>query len=399
MQRHLLIDGLAGAAMGDDWTLAPEVTMALPESSWAAFEPAPLPCAAPVIISFLAALSARLQQVGRDWPDLAAFGFWLRQRNQAPQAARMAGRAPLGVVFHLVPSNVPTVAFYSWLMALLAGNASVVRLSSRQDPEQEAMLRILAELFADPGWQAIAQRTRFIRYGHDETVTGWLSARCALRIIWGGDETIRAVRAIPLAPHAQEVVFPDRRSLALIDSRWLSGLDEHGWQRALQGLRLDCTRFNQLACASPTTLVWLGSPPPAVRQRLLEETFTPFAGDPRLAMERLVQCQMNVAGGGTDALTRLAGVTVLTQPTPSALQHIGGGTVAEWVADNWEAVQMQPWSMQTCVYLGESLSAARERLTAARGRIDRVVAPGQALAFDWFWDGIDMLSVFSRCIR
>ncbi|MGL6051992.1 MAG: acyl-CoA reductase, partial [Aeromonas salmonicida] len=31
-------------------------------------------------------------------------------------------------------------------------------------------------------------------------------------------------------------------------------------------------------------------------------------------------------------------------------------------------------------------------------RIDRVVTPGQALAFEWHWDGIDMLQVCSRGI-
>lgn len=58
----------------------------------------------------------------------------LRPRNIDEQRKHMAGRMPLGMVFHLVPSNVPTVAFYSWLMALLTGNSSVVRLSSRIDP-------------------------------------------------------------------------------------------------------------------------------------------------------------------------------------------------------------------------------------------------------------------------
>ncbi len=29
-------------------------------------------------------------------------------------------------------------------------------------------------------------------------------------------------------------------------------------------------------------------------------------------------------------------------------------------------------------------------------RIDRLVAPGQALAFDWFWDGQDLLASMSR---
>ncbi|MGL4776850.1 MAG: acyl-CoA reductase, partial [Aeromonas veronii] len=168
------------------WQAGPEVAFVAPVSGWQGFVIRPLPSFAPVICDFVAALSARLQQEGRENPDLAAFGFWLRPRQIEVQRKRMAGRVPLGMVFHLVPSNVPTVAFYSWIMALLMGNGSVVRLSSRIDPEQEAMLAILNELFSLPEWQEIASRTRFIRYDHDERITAWLSARCRLRIIWGG---------------------------------------------------------------------------------------------------------------------------------------------------------------------------------------------------------------------
>lgn len=395
MQRHLPMTP-SGATTGL-WQEGPAVSFVAPTTGWPTFCPQPLPCFAPVICDFVAALSARLQQEGRRHPDLAAFGFWLRSRQLAREQQRLQGRGPLGATFHLVPSNVPTVAFYSWLMALLMGNPCVVRLSSRRDPQQEAMLAILNELFSLGEWQEIAARTRFIRYDHDEDITAWLSALCRLRIIWGGDETIRQVRAIPLAPAAQEVVFPDRRSMAVLDSRWLAGLDPQEWQRTLDALQQDCTRFNQQACASPTTLCWLGEPDEGLRRRLLEALFAPFATDPALAMERLIHSQQNAAEQGAMKVTRLPGVTLLTPTSTLRLAHVGGGTVAEFVADTLNELLAQPWDMQTCVWVGGDRAGVEAVLpTASTCRIDRVVAPGQALAFEWHWDGIDMLQLCSR---
>ncbi|MGY3858727.1 acyl-CoA reductase [Aeromonas intestinalis] len=379
------------------WQAGPAVSFVAPMGSWQTFCPQPLSCFAPVICDFVAALSARLQQEGRRHPDLAAFGFWLRPRQLAREILRLQGRGAMGVTFHLVPSNVPTVAFYSWLMALLMGNPCVVRLSSRRDPQQEAMLAILNELFSLREWQEVAARTRFIRYGHDEGITAWLSARCRLRIIWGGDDTIRQVRAIPLAPEAQEVVFPDRRSMAVLDSRWLAGLDSQGWQRTLAALQQDCIRFNQQACASPTTLCWLGEPTEDLRYRLLKTLFAPFAQDPALVMERLIHSQQNAAEQGSIRVSCLSGVTLLTPANSLRLAYVGGGTVAEFMADTLSELLAQPWDMQTCVWVGDDRAGFEAALLVAPFcRIDRVVAPGQALAFEWHWDGIDMLQVCSR---
>jgi hypothetical protein len=397
MQRHFPV--IRSDADDVMWQSELEVAFVAPVCGWQGFVTCPQQSFAPIICDFVAALSARLQHEGRDNPDLAALGFWLRPRQLEQQKLRMAGHAPLGMVVHLVPSNVPTVAFYSWIMALLMGNASIVRLSSRIDPVQEAMLTILNEFFSLPEWQEIASRTRFIRYDHDECVTAWLSDRCRLRIIWGGDDTIRQVRAIPLSPRAQEVVFPDRRSMAVLDSQWFASLDAVTWQQTVAALQQDFTRFNQQACASPTTICWLGTPDSVLRRRLLEAIFAPFADNPALMMERFINSQQNAAHDGRIQMEVFAGVTLLTPAVSLRLAHIGGGTVAEFVADTLNELLLQPWDMQTCVWVGPDKTRLERALLVSPGcRIDRVTSPGQALAFEWIWDGIDMLHICSRGI-
>jgi acyl-CoA reductase-like NAD-dependent aldehyde dehydrogenase len=71
-------------------------------------------------------------------PASVALAYWLRPAQLARLAEEHARRAatepdvlrvPVGRVLHLAPSNVDTLFVYTWALAFLCGNASVVRLS------------------------------------------------------------------------------------------------------------------------------------------------------------------------------------------------------------------------------------------------------------------------------
>ena len=78
----------------------------------------------------------------------------------------------------------------------------------------------------------------------------------------------------------------------------------------------------------------------------------------------------------------------------------GGGVLLErHYADvpSWLAAGDQ---VQTCVCVGIAPAAVAAWLRQYPDtRIDRLVVPGQALAFDWFWDGQDLLAQMSRQTR
>ena len=48
--------------------------------------------------------------------------------------------------------------------------------------------------------RSCARSNRFVTYGHDDEITAALSAWCAHRVIWGGDEAVAAIRPLPLPP-------------------------------------------------------------------------------------------------------------------------------------------------------------------------------------------------------
>lgn len=376
------------------------IEFVLPASGWQGFTPVPLSVANETVIAFCAALSQRLLALGREWPDLAALGFWLRPVALNAHLQGYVSRSPLGLTLHLVPSNVPTLGVFSWLLALLTGNCAIVRLSRRQDPVQQQLLAECAALLADPQWQVIADRVRFIRYGHDEAITAVLSARCDLRVVWGGDATVHAIRAITLPPQARELVFPDRRSLALLDAAGWRALDDASRQRQLAALAQDISQFNQQACASPTTLVWLGDWTEPERTSLLAVLAAPFAAEPTNGMARLVNSQLALATGEAQRLEQAGTLSLLHGASRQPSISVGGGVLLERhyaELDEWLAAGDR---VQTCVCLGIPAATVAASLRQYPGtRIDRLVPPGQALAFDWFWDGQDLLAVMSRQTR
>ena len=398
MQRYIPVTTSKSTEVKNDIAWPEQgIEFVLPATGWQGFTSQPLAVADERVLTFCAALSQRLLTLGREWPDLAALGFWLRPIALKTHLQAYRSRSPLGLTLHLVPSNVPTLGIFSWLLALLAGNSAILRLSRRQDPVQQQLLAECAALLADPQWQVIAERVRFIRYGHDEAITAALSARCDLRVIWGGDATVSAIRAIALPPKARELVFPDRRSLAVLDAAGWRTLDAVSRQRQHAALAQDISQFNQQACASPTTLVWLGEWQASERTDLLTALAAPFAANPANGMARLVNSQLALATGEAQTQTTFGTLSVLQAAALQPQVTVGGGVLLERHYPDMDAWLADGDQVQTCVCIGIAPETVVSHLRQYPGtRIDRLVAPGQALAFDWFWDGQDLLASMSR---
>nr|WP_321242393.1 acyl-CoA reductase [uncultured Tolumonas sp.] len=372
-------------------------------TTWSAFELAPLAVFSESVIHFVTELSRRLLQLANSQPDLAALGFFLRPAalHQALQQYKHTDLMPLGLTFHLVPSNVPTVAFYSWLAALLQGNSAIVRLSSRSNQVQEAMLNLLNQMFSEVEWHAIAARVRFVRYPHNDAITEYFSAVCYSRVIWGGDSTIHEIRKIPLSAKAKELCFPERKSVAVLDSHYLNELSESEFTQLIQRLGLDISQFNQQACASPVLLVWRGEPSIALWQRFWLALSCQFPDEFADKLEQTVNLQLAACDGLISRVVQFGNLTIaeISHAADVTCCGFGDGLLVYQIVDELDDWLTQPASFQTCVYVGANkthfVELVKKSLTM---RIDRICSAGQALAFDWVWDGHDMLREFSRVL-
>lgn len=374
-----------------------------------------LPLHGALQVEFAAALSRALTHAAaaRAFPELVALGYWLRPAHlrrlldAAASAQSRTLRLPRGLVFHIAPGNVDTIFVYSWLLSLLCGNRSIVRLSSRASPQAALLQGLLSDLLADPAWRPVRERVAFVRYGHDDTLTARLSALCDLRVIWGGDRTVQAVRALPLPPHATELCFADKFSLTVLRASHVAALAPPAQAALAQALASDSFSFAQMACSSPRLVLWQGSmaDTEAARSRLwpLFDAAARRHADVIGAAERLNK-RIHADLLAMDVAVRIEPVAGpvqrvwLQRPAVHADLHCGGGLFHESRIDSLaDLAPLLSRRVQTLSQAGYSRDDWVDfvQQQAPRG-IDRIVPVGQALDFAPVWDGHDLWQAFTR---
>lgn len=386
-------------------------------------------------------------------PDVVTLAYWLRAANLQQLKAKASAdvRVGLGLVVHICPANVPVNFAFSLAFALLAGNSSVLRLSSKPSPSTDLIVQHIQQLLATPTHEALRSRLLLLRYAHDDVITAALLAQADGRMIWGGDATIAHMRQFKTPSRSREVAFADRYSLALLSPTAVLALDDAGLARLAQQLFNDVLLLDQAACSSPQLFVWLHaagdspsldlqSPAP---QTLVSHAASPHTANPQTASEpssavakaqqRLWPALAAVArdksslsaigqmnkwvdafdavlthpeirqvhtehGSAAGLLTRVA----LTR-LPDAPEQLRGyfGTLIEI-----ELPSLAPLAAvvneryQTLCYFGVEPSQLQQWLLASQLRgIDRIVPVGNAIDMGLYWDGYDLLSSLSRVIE
>jgi hypothetical protein len=362
----------------------------------------------------IAAFSARLLKTPafREDPACVAAAFWMRKANLHAFRAAFEARSrpdllwvPAGRVFHVAPSNVDTLFLYSWAIAFLCGNASVVRVSQNLPPAVRALLRALDQTAA--GHPVLADGNRFVTYDHDDEVSAIFSRWCSHRIVWGGDATVEALRRVPLNPHASERSFASKFSSALFHAgRYLAATDSER-EEVARAFFNDFFGFDQAACSTPQVLFWAGSPEEAraATARFLDalqgeaerrgHTVDPARANRRInhAFDLAIRAESRVDLGHP----ALVAVEVLDLRDLDK-EICGGGFLRIVRVPSPEAVlPFLDERDQTITHFGFTEGEVRDmgRAFAPTG-IDRLVPVGEALAFDPVWDGFDLME---DCLR
>lgn len=365
--------------------------------------------------AFLAAFGKRLLRpaLARRHPELGSLGFFLRPSELARTVDGLAGehvRVPRGLVFHLPPANVDTVFVYSWALSALVGNRNVVRLSARSGPVAEVIVETLHEALADAD-PVVGETQRIVSYDRsDDAVTAALSAACDLRVIWGGDGTVRDIRRHPLSPHARDLVFPDRSSFAVVcAAAWLCA-PRAARATVAEGFVNDTYWFDQAACSSPRTVFWVGTADDcdAARADFTDHvsrvvTVRGWGVDAAMAVEKRVSTYGLAADGVAERVefrgNALADVT-LAAAAAAPRRWLGAGTFAHArLGSLAELAPLIERRDQTMTHFGFGRSELEELARGLAGRgVDRMVPVGSALSFHRVWDGVDLPAEFTRLV-
>lgn len=373
----------------------------------------------PTLLALGDELSQRLLRdpEARRFPELQALGFWMRRaelerlKKEFAALARPGTRlAPRGLVFHVPPANVDTMFVYSWLFSLLTGNASVIRLSSRESPLTAILCRLLSETLSAGRFSELRLGLAVVAYGHEEEPTAAFSKACDLRVLWGGDEAVNSIRAFPLKPRARDLTFPDRWSFCAMDAAKFLALSETAAGKLTQAFYNDSFWFDQRACSSPRLLVWRGGAKQAeaAGKRLFSGVDALVrAKGPRFetgaVLKKLAfvhEAVLDTPVAAARAISNELTVLPLSDLSRLGREHCGAGLFFQaGVSRLGELSGFLGEKDQTMTTFGFSKAELDKLVAALNGRgLSRVVPVGQALSFSRFWDGYDLLREMTQLV-
>jgi hypothetical protein len=394
------------------------VVCAFPDAANAAAHIAAAPSIPPFdarIVDFVKRFSDEIlrSRALRAYPETVAFGYWIRgarlqQMEQAFYALPTSGLlTPRGVAFHIAPANVDTIFLYSLVISLLAGNRNIVRISSRESEQVAIMCQLLQQLLGSPPCDVVSDRLLVVRYEHSEAVTREFSGLADVRVVWGGDTTVDAIRKIPLPPNGVEVNFADKVSFAVIDAaEYLAHGDS---AKIAKSFFNDAYWFGQMACSSPRIVLWRGndadvSKASAVFWPALEAQIasSPSSLSTMDFMNKFyaqqVFCAVSQAYVKRGANNLLNVIRVNSFNALSLDEHCGGGLFLEMsISTLAEISEFVTRKHQTVTTYGVRRDEWLGFIGTKRPRgIDRIVPVGEALNFAAVWDGFDLFRAFCR---
>ena len=376
-----------------------------------------------VAIGFLDLLSQHILKKKniRVYPELIALAYWLRKSNIRSIVADFQKTirpnkevvVPRGVSFHVAPSNVDSIFLYSWALSLLAGNINIIRVSQNYSEQTRLLFDTIRECLQAPVFGEITRKNIVLTYQHDnDEISSFLSARSDVRILWGGDETISTIRALPSKPTTKDITFADKFSYCVIKASEYFELDEAKSIEIGNLFVNDAYWFDQMACSSPRIVYFVGEYNVCIKasekfwgrvadglhRRQLSDTMF-------IAMNKLVFLYEFLS----DSLPLMNSPKVeQAKPTVVRLSEIrrnqlpgtfcGGGFFWEcFLTDLMDLSSTVLWKDQTLTYFGFDKSELQELILSLRGKaIDRVVPIGQAMNFSQIWDGYVLLNELTK---
>ena len=366
----------------------------------------PLSVFTPAILTFIEDLSACLLKDPqcKNVPELVALGFWLRRANILYMLARDPSGVSkaLGTVIHFTPANVDTMFVYSWVCSLLMGNNNIVRVASAESQAKSVLLALLDRVMGQAEHTEIAKRNAFVTYAKTSDCGVELSLQADARVIWGGDDSVNAIRALACKPRCRDITFADRYSAALINGKTLDSEEEIAKLASL--LWKDTEPYAQQACSSPRVIYWLGD---AGLQQKVFEQIDALAQSKEIATNQLnnhlVTSQLLQSQGGAAlplVMNAICAVSVSSLNQKILAWHSGSGLFLVYQINSVEELAaLVDDKLQTLSYWGvDRDSLLKLAQNPSIQGIDRIVPTGQALDFSTEWDGYALLMQLSRRI-
>lgn len=366
------------------------------------------------VIEFLNALSGALMKdrQSRLYPDVITFAYFCRKANLLKLKAQYVHEDELrlgrGVLFHIAPSNVPINFGYSLVAGLLAGNANIVRVSSKQFPQVDLIIKHQHELMESAMSDEVANRIALVRYDRASDASAYFSSVANVRVIWGGDATIQTIRQNALPARSFDVCFADRYSIAAIRPSAILNATDAAMKKLAEAFYNDTYLFDQNACSAPHVIFWVedGGSVTDAKERFWtavhEHVVTKYQLQAVMSVDKLTAFYRQAACMDIKAEEMPDNVVVRVdlQDVPRNIEDFRcacGYFSEKSIASLDEIAPLVTIKYQTLGYYGFERSELVEFVKRNRFLgLDRIVPIGETTAFALTWDGYNLIDTFTR---
>ncbi|MGN0513839.1 MAG: acyl-CoA reductase [Lachnospiraceae bacterium] len=372
----------------------------------------PLPIYSEIVLEFLDALSKTLRNYSdaKAYPDVLTFSFWCRKSNVLRLKEeyickyRRFGR---GIAFHIAPSNVPINFAFSLVFGLLSGNSNIVRVSEKDYKQVEIVCNAINSLLAKEEYGSLKNYIVVVSYGHDKEINDYFSSICAVRVVWGGDDTINEIRKSPILPRTVEIAFADRYSFAVFDEKEIEKLTSDELSKLAEKFYNDTYLMDQNACSAPHMIFWIPSAERKGRKffwNSVHEVSKKYDLPAKKVIDKYTLiCEM--AAGGIDCKVMVYDNLLYVAQLDCKLEKIEDlrgkyGLFFECNLTSMDEIFSKlTEKTQTCVIYGiEPQTVINSISEVGCTGIDRIVNPGEAMDIGVYWDGYDIIGNMSRMI-
>ncbi len=346
------------------------------------------------------------QEDVKNKPEVVALAFWFRLsalKKLQTSYHHLKGEKPLSRPkrsFHIAPANVDTVYFYSLILAVLAGNVTVVRLSQRSGELTALLTNLLLRYFTFKPDNLLTNYINVVTYDSKHCdITETLSQWCDLRIIWGGDDAISAISAI--AVDTPQICFPDRYSIAVMHLH-----EQVDLNNAVNLFIRDYLPFKQQACSSPKAVFWWQTSKElqalfwallsASLQAEHADNFDDSDGLARFSsMQSIMLEHDGIVTEQVDYQSHYH-CYYLDKVSPAVLKaHQGHGLLFCSAITSLRDLPLSDNLQTLTTYnLDNEIKGGLERQLSL-DKIKRITGLGSALEFSHIWDGNDLVEIFS----
>ncbi len=321
---------------------------------------------------------------------------------------------PRGTVCHWVAGNIPTLGFFSWALATLGKNASIMRVPEESREVVRKLFRaveLASAEFEGKNYHGsmLLERTCVVHFpSANQSLNESMSLAADARVIWGGLEAVRAVTAYPRMEHCEDVVFGPKYSLGVIDKATMQ--DTVARTQAITAFVRQTVMFEQAACSSPQ-IIFVEAPDVDLVKLgdLFEDEMKKVCSRfPKRTIEQFTSCQIlraradyGLRGQSSVRASADLSYTILLERGASLRDALQSRTLYVMAVNH--LAEVLPLLSQKIQTIGVAIADADKRLAygedcALRG-IARCVRPELMNIYETPWDGLLPVSRLVRWCR